>query len=138
MGWLRGRHTPLHTEQQPLRSASVGVSVTIVVLTAGPSKCRDHGKWTAKDDQTTLIHEVLELLVDPRNVPHHYRRVDGHIAEVCDWVGGYRRLDRRTGAWIPDFVYPAFFKRGLRPYDYFGKRKKPIPSGGPSRDTSRA
>jgi hypothetical protein len=104
---------------------------TIAILTAGPSKCLEHGKWSAKDHETTLIHEVLELLVDPKNVPHHYRRINGHIAEVCDWVGGYSRYDPADGAWTPDFVYPSFFQGGPRPYDYFGRRRKPVPAGAP-------
>lgn len=72
---------------------------TIDVLTAGPSKCGEHGKWSAKDDQITLIHEVLELLVDPKR-PEHYRRVNGHIAEVCDYVGRYSRYDQTDQSWI--------------------------------------
>jgi hypothetical protein len=125
------RYTPANSLSGPHPSAYPD---TIVILTAGPAKCLEHGKWSAKDHQTTLIHEVLEMLVDPQNVPHHYRRVNGRIAEVCDWVGGYSRYDQADGAWIPDFVYPSFFKHGSFPYDYFGKRTNPLPTGAPSRD----
>lgn|GEM_PF-7021323 len=105
-----------------------------MILTSGPSRCSEHGKWTAKDHQIALIHEVLELLVDPKNVPHHYRRVNGHIAEVCDWVGSYSRYDNADHSWIPDFVYPSFFKDASRPYDFFGRQKTPVLKGAPSPD----
>lgn len=127
------RYTPTNSLSSHHPSA---YPYTIVILTAGPSKCLEHGRWSGKDHQVTLIHEVLELLVDPRNVPHHYRRVDGHIAEVCDWVEGYSRYDAADHSWVPDFVYPSFFKRGSPPYDYFGERKTPVPAGAPSRDGS--
>jgi hypothetical protein len=121
-------YTPSNNVSGPYPSA---YPYTIVILTAGPSKCRERGKWSAKDHQIALIHEVLELLVDPINTPRHYRRVNGHIAEVCDWVGGYTRYEQADHAWIPDFVYPSFFKRASRPYDYFGERKTPVPAGAP-------
>lgn len=105
----------------------------IVILTAGSWSCINDGEFyvmTDKQNQVSLTHEVLEFLVNP-DFPEHKRRVNGHIAEVCDWVRHYSRYDKKNGAYIPDFVYPSFFKRRGRPFDYFHKRNDPVPTEGP-------
>lgn len=80
---------------------------------------------SVKEDEIDLTHEVLEFLVDPA-FPVADTRVNGHIAEVCDWVEDDSRYDQAVGAWIPDFVYPSFFTDGRGPYDDFGKLHRPI------------
>ena len=104
----------------------------IVILTAGafrscaqPLNGGNYYAFPAKDDEITLIHEVLEFLIDPA-FPIAPTRVSGHIAEVCDWAEAFSHYDRSTGSWTPDFVYPSFFTRAKWPYDYFGRVRHPI------------
>ncbi len=85
---------------------------------------------SVKDDEIGFTHEVLEFLVDP-SFPVSDTRVNGHIAEVCDWVASDSRYSRAAQAWIPDFVYPSFFADGQGPYDYFGKLRRPISQNAP-------
>ncbi len=119
-----GAHEYLPNTSDPYR---------IWVLTAGKwtrtRHCKvNNGKYlklSAKQNEVTLVHEVLETLVDPKQ-PVHKRRVNGHLAEVCDPVHTVSKYDAADGSWIPNFVYPSYFKGGAGPYDFFGKLKKPI------------
>ena len=120
--------THQYTPKHPINEYGFKSTSRIVILTAGSWSCIDHGKYHSlptKVLETTLIHEVLEYLVDPED-PVRFVRVNHHNAEVCDPVNKRYRYDKHLGAWLTDFVYPSYFKDSSSPYDFFHELSKGI------------
>ncbi len=79
----------------------------------------------------TCSHEALEALIDP-NI-QLWADDDGAVAwalEVADPVeaGGYAVPSYAGGAWVSNFVFPAFFdsRDSTGPYDQLGELEKPF------------